>query len=244
MAEPIITAPAGGAKITISGGKLNVPNNPIIPFIEGDGTGPDIWAASVRVLDAAVAKAYGGEKKIHWLEVYAGEKSNNQFGTWLPESSASASASETSGSSTASPSDDSPVHSPAAIASSSQSSCAWPAGATAHASTIINAAIDLVIKVPLCRACGPSPKPRWERMGAAGFIMRQRCRGSIRVWRIMRHFVQQTRRRPDVDPATTDTRDNGHPQIRIFLQEFNTTKDTHKSEFSYKSSGAFPTDDQ
>ncbi len=90
MAEPIITAPAGGAKITISGGKLNVPNNPIIPFIEGDGTGPDIWAASVRVLDAAVAKAYSGEKKIHWLEVYAGEKSNNQFGTWLPESSVQA----------------------------------------------------------------------------------------------------------------------------------------------------------
>jgi len=90
MAEPIITAPAGGAKITISGGKLTVPNNPIIPFIEGDGTGPDIWAASVRVLDAAVAKAYGGEKKIHWLEVFAGEKSNNQFGTWLPESSVQA----------------------------------------------------------------------------------------------------------------------------------------------------------
>jgi isocitrate dehydrogenase len=90
MAEPIITAPAGGAKITISGGKLNVPNNPIIPFIEGDGTGPDIWAASVRVLDAAVAKAYGGAKKIHWLEVFAGEKSNNQFGTWLPESSVQA----------------------------------------------------------------------------------------------------------------------------------------------------------
>jgi len=90
MAEPIITAPAGGATITISGGKLNVPNNPIIPFIEGDGTGPDIWAASVRVLDAAVAKAYGGEKKIHWLEVFAGEKSNNQFGTWLPEASVQA----------------------------------------------------------------------------------------------------------------------------------------------------------
>ncbi len=90
MAEPIITAPAGGAKITISGGKLSVPNNQIIPFIEGDGTGPDIWAASVRVLDAAVAKAYGGEKKIHWLEVFAGEKSNNQFGTWLPEASVQA----------------------------------------------------------------------------------------------------------------------------------------------------------
>ena len=90
MAEPIITAPVGGAKITISGGKLNVPNNPIIPFIEGDGTGPDIWAASVRVLDAAVAKAYGGEKKIHWLEVFAGEKSNNLYGTWLPEASVQA----------------------------------------------------------------------------------------------------------------------------------------------------------
>jgi len=90
MADPILTAPAGGAKITISGGKLNVPHNPIIPFIEGDGTGPDIWAASVRVLDAAVAKAYGGARKIHWLEVYAGEKANNQFGTWLPESTVQA----------------------------------------------------------------------------------------------------------------------------------------------------------
>jgi isocitrate dehydrogenase len=90
MAEPIITAPAGGAKITISGGKLTVPNNPIIPFIEGDGTGADIWAASVRVLDAAVAKAYGGSKKIHWLEIFAGEKSNNLYGTWLPESSVQA----------------------------------------------------------------------------------------------------------------------------------------------------------
>jgi isocitrate dehydrogenase len=90
MADPILTPPSGGARITISGGKLNVPNNPIIPFIEGDGTGPDIWAASVRVLDAAVAKAYGGQRKIHWLEVYAGEKSNNQFGTWLPESTVQA----------------------------------------------------------------------------------------------------------------------------------------------------------
>ncbi|MFT3807800.1 isocitrate dehydrogenase (NADP(+)) [Arenimonas sp.] len=90
MAEPIITAPAGGAKITIANGKLNVPANPVIPFIEGDGTGPDIWRASVRVLDAAVAKAYGGARKIHWLEVYAGEKSNNQFGTWLPDSTVQA----------------------------------------------------------------------------------------------------------------------------------------------------------
>jgi isocitrate dehydrogenase len=90
MAEPVLTPPAGGEKITISGGRLTVPNHPIIPFIEGDGTGPDIWAASVRVLDAAVAKAYGGAKKIHWLEVFAGEKSNDQFGTWLPESTVQA----------------------------------------------------------------------------------------------------------------------------------------------------------
>jgi len=90
MAEPVITAPAGGAKITIENGKLNVPNNPIIPFIEGDGTGRDIWRASVRVLDAAVEKAYGGQRKIHWLEIFAGEKSNNQFGTWLPESTVQA----------------------------------------------------------------------------------------------------------------------------------------------------------
>ena len=69
MSEPQITPPAGGAKITIADGKLQVPNNPIIPFIEGDGTGPDIWASAVRVLDAAVEKAYGGERKIHWLEI-------------------------------------------------------------------------------------------------------------------------------------------------------------------------------
>jgi isocitrate dehydrogenase len=90
MAEPILTPPPGGATITIANGRLTVPANPIIPFIEGDGTGPDIWAASVRVLDAAVAKAYGGARKIHWLEVYAGEKANNQFGTWLPESTVQA----------------------------------------------------------------------------------------------------------------------------------------------------------
>ena len=90
MAEPVLTPPAGGEKITISGGKLNVPNHPIIPFIEGDGTGPDIWRASVRVLDAAVEKAYGGAKKIHWLEVFAGEKANNNYGTWLPESTVQA----------------------------------------------------------------------------------------------------------------------------------------------------------
>ncbi len=74
-----------GSKITISRGKLKVPNDPIIPFIEGDGTGADIWAASVRVLDAAVAKAYGGKKKIVWREVLAGEKAFNQTQNWLPQ---------------------------------------------------------------------------------------------------------------------------------------------------------------
>src|SRR5918995_6829577 len=90
MAEPTLTPPPGGAAITIAGGKLAVPNNPIIPFIEGDGTGADIWAASVRVLDAAVAKAYGGTRKIHWMEVLAGEKANNALGTWLPDSTVQA----------------------------------------------------------------------------------------------------------------------------------------------------------
>jgi isocitrate dehydrogenase len=74
-----------GEKITVQNGVLNVPNNPIIPFIEGDGTGPDIWAASSRVLDAAVEKAYGGQRKIVWKEVYAGEKAFNKTGEWLPE---------------------------------------------------------------------------------------------------------------------------------------------------------------
>ncbi len=90
MTEPVLTPPVGGAAITISNGVLNVPNNPIIPFIEGDGTGPDIWRAAVRVLDAAIAKTYGGERKIHWLEIYAGEKSFNEYGSWLPESSVQA----------------------------------------------------------------------------------------------------------------------------------------------------------
>ncbi|MBC6697605.1 NADP-dependent isocitrate dehydrogenase [Hymenobacter sp. BT190] len=71
-------------KITIKNGKLNVPDQPTIPFIEGDGTGPDIWAASVRVFDAAVEKAYGGSKKLVWKEVMAGEKSFKQSGNWLP----------------------------------------------------------------------------------------------------------------------------------------------------------------
>src|SRR5579875_217166 len=74
-----------GEKITVKNGVLNVPNNPIVPFIEGDGTGPDIWRASYRVLDAAVEKAYKGERKIVWKEVLAGEKAFNQTGEWLPQ---------------------------------------------------------------------------------------------------------------------------------------------------------------
>ena len=80
-----LNVPPQGQKITITNGKLTVPDQPIIPFIEGDGTGADIWRASVRVLDAAVAKAYGGKRKIHWMEVYAGQKANDLFNTWLPE---------------------------------------------------------------------------------------------------------------------------------------------------------------
>ena len=74
----------GGSVITKKDG-LVVPDNPIIPFIEGDGTGPDIWRASVRVFDAAVEKAYGGKRKIEWLEVFAGEKSFKRFDNWLPD---------------------------------------------------------------------------------------------------------------------------------------------------------------
>jgi isocitrate dehydrogenase len=85
MAYTNVTVPQGGAKITIQNGKLNVPNNPILPFVEGDGTGRDIWRASVRVLDAAVEKAYGGQRKIHWMEVYAGEKAFLKFQNWLPD---------------------------------------------------------------------------------------------------------------------------------------------------------------
>jgi isocitrate dehydrogenase len=84
------TPPAGGEKITIQGGKLQIPAHPIIPFIEGDGTGPDIWRASVRVLDAAVAKAYGGARKIHWMEVLAGEKAFNLTQNWLPDATVEA----------------------------------------------------------------------------------------------------------------------------------------------------------
>src|SRR5678815_1476053 len=80
-----VTPPADGQTITISGGRLAVPDRPVIPFIEGDGTGPDIWRASVRVFDAAVQKAYGGKKKIAWMEVFAGQKSFDRFNTWLPD---------------------------------------------------------------------------------------------------------------------------------------------------------------
>jgi isocitrate dehydrogenase len=76
--------PSGGETIQASGGAFNVPDNPIIPFIEGDGTGPDIWRASVRVFDAAVAAAYGGKRKIHWMEILAGEKAFNTTGEWMP----------------------------------------------------------------------------------------------------------------------------------------------------------------
>jgi len=82
--------PAGGEKITIANGKLKVPDRPVIPFIEGDGTGRDIWRASVRVFDAAVQKAYGDKRKIHWLEVFAGEKANKTYNTWLPDETVSA----------------------------------------------------------------------------------------------------------------------------------------------------------
>jgi isocitrate dehydrogenase len=90
VSEPSITPPAGGAKISIVDGQLHVPDNPVVPFIEGDGTGPDIWRASVRVFDAAVEKVYKGRRKIHWLEVFAGEKSFKQFNSWLPDSTVAA----------------------------------------------------------------------------------------------------------------------------------------------------------
>ena len=89
MAYTSVTPPAGG-KITLSAGKLVVPENPVIPFIRGDGTGPDIWAASVRVFDAAVEKAYGGKRKINWFEVFAGEESFKKFNNWLPDDTVAA----------------------------------------------------------------------------------------------------------------------------------------------------------
>jgi isocitrate dehydrogenase len=81
----ILKPPSTGTAITRANGRLVVPDDPIIPFIEGDGTGPDIWRASVRVLDAAVEKAYSGKRRIAWMEVYAGEKSYKQFNNWLPD---------------------------------------------------------------------------------------------------------------------------------------------------------------
>ena len=80
-----LTPPADGQAITIAAGRLNVPDRPVIPFIEGDGTGPDIWRASVRVFDAAVAKAYGGKRQIAWFEVLAGQKSFDKLNSWLPD---------------------------------------------------------------------------------------------------------------------------------------------------------------
>jgi isocitrate dehydrogenase len=84
MAYKDIVPPAGG-RISILDGKLSVPENPILPFIRGDGTGPDIWAASQRVFDAAVQKAYGGKRRVAWFEVFAGEASKNKFDNWLPD---------------------------------------------------------------------------------------------------------------------------------------------------------------
>ncbi|HZX22603.1 MAG TPA: NADP-dependent isocitrate dehydrogenase [Woeseiaceae bacterium] len=90
MSEPTLTPPQGGEKIVNDNGNLRVPDNPIIPYIEGDGTGPDIWAAAVRVFDAAVEKAYDGQRKIHWMEIFAGQKSNDRYNSWLPESTVEA----------------------------------------------------------------------------------------------------------------------------------------------------------
>ena len=89
MSSPSSTPPAGG-KISIVHGKLSVPDQPIIPFIRGDGTGPDIWASSVRVFDAAVKKAYGGKRQISWFEVFAGEESFKRFNQWLPDETVTA----------------------------------------------------------------------------------------------------------------------------------------------------------
>ena len=80
-----LTPPTKGTPVTMTPQGLKVPNDPILPFIEGDGTGPDIWRATVRILDAAVEKAYGGKRRIHWFEVFAGQKSYDKYGTWLPD---------------------------------------------------------------------------------------------------------------------------------------------------------------
>src|SRR5471032_1303676 len=88
--SPSPIAPPGGQKISLGNGKLIVPDHPIVPFIEGDGTGRDIWRASQRVLDAAVSKAYGGRRSLQWMEVYAGEKALNAFKSWLPDETVAA----------------------------------------------------------------------------------------------------------------------------------------------------------
>jgi len=85
-----LTPPAEGSRITMTATGLKVPDRPVIPFIEGDGTGPDIWRAAVAVFDAAVRKAYGGKRKIVWFEVFAGQKSYDKYGTWLPEDTVNA----------------------------------------------------------------------------------------------------------------------------------------------------------
>src|ERR1700730_13427560 len=85
MASAAPKVPQNGQPIEHKNGRLSVPDHPIVPFIEGDGTGADIWRASVRVLDASVQKAYGGKKKIQWMEVFAGEKAKNLFDNWLPD---------------------------------------------------------------------------------------------------------------------------------------------------------------
>jgi isocitrate dehydrogenase len=85
MSQQFTQVPPDGERISIADGVLQVPSRPIIPFIEGDGTGPDIWRASVRVLDAAVQKAYAGERRLMWMEVFAGQKAFDRFGNWLPE---------------------------------------------------------------------------------------------------------------------------------------------------------------
>jgi isocitrate dehydrogenase len=90
MVYPTIQSPSKGSKITISAGKLSVPDHPTLPFVEGDGTGRDIWRASQLVFDAAVLIAYGGQRKVEWREVLAGEKAYNQVGSWLPDETVAA----------------------------------------------------------------------------------------------------------------------------------------------------------
>jgi len=90
MSYPTVNIPPWGEKITLHEGKIQTPDYPILPYVEGDGTGRDIWRASVRVMDAAVQKAYDGKRKIAWLEVYAGEKAFTNFNTWLPDETVAA----------------------------------------------------------------------------------------------------------------------------------------------------------